>query len=184
MVLHAGAYVVPCLCFWYLVFAPVSSKVAVGFFHLFVSFGSRICLKCACTQLLLVPYSFFVFCYPREVHPGISISAKHSRSQACLCSTLSDLRKGAEAATAPCFPWTLGPGCSGHSRQAGTASRPLGLLRDGPQVHLPASDLRKWCSFSAWEDLRNLFLECPFARGGSRLREAQVWCSNRSCFCW
>ena len=143
MVFCAGTCAVPCFCSDMLFLLQAFQKVAVAVFDLFVSFGSRICLKCACTQLLLVPYSFFVFCYPREVHPGISISAKHSRSQACLCSTLSDLRKGAEAATAPCFPWTLGPGCSGHSRQAGTASRPLGLLRDGPQVHLPASDLRK-----------------------------------------
>ena len=44
------------------VFALGSSKVAVRFFGLFVSLGSRMCPNCACTQLFLVPYSFLVFC--------------------------------------------------------------------------------------------------------------------------
>ena len=46
----------------YPIFAPGSSKVAVGFFDLFVSSGSRICPNRAGTQLLLVAYTFFVFC--------------------------------------------------------------------------------------------------------------------------
>ena len=36
-------------------FAPRASKVATGFFGLFVSFRSRICPDCACTQLFLAP---------------------------------------------------------------------------------------------------------------------------------
>lgn len=132
----------------------------------------------------LVPQSCFGFCYPREVHPGVSIAANNSRSQACLRSILSDLRRGVEASTAPCFPQTLVPGCSGTPGKLVAASRPRGLLRDGSQVHLPTSDLRKLCHFRASEDLRKLFLESPFARGGSRLRDTQVQCSNRSCFCW
>ena len=50
------------------VFAPGSSEMAVGvgFFWSFISFGSRICPNCACTQLFLVPYSFFVFCSLRR----------------------------------------------------------------------------------------------------------------------
>ena len=84
-----GACAVPCFCSRHPVFAPGSSKVAVawvlgGFFGLFVSFGSRICPNCACTQLFLVPYSFFVFCSLRR---GVSrcnvcsIVAKGLRSQ-------------------------------------------------------------------------------------------------------
>ena len=61
-----GACAVPCFCSRHRVFAPGSSKVAVGIFGLFVTFGSRICPNCACTQLFLVPYSFFVFCYSRR----------------------------------------------------------------------------------------------------------------------
>ena len=70
----------------YPVFAPGSSKVAVGcvFFGLFVSVGPRICPNCAGTQLFLVPYSFFVFCRSRR---GVSrcndcsTAAKSPRSQ-------------------------------------------------------------------------------------------------------
>ena len=66
----------------YPIFAPGSSKVAfwVGFFFLlfvclFVSFGSRICPNCTCMQLVLVPYSFFVFCSSRK---GMSMCKHHS----------------------------------------------------------------------------------------------------------
>ena len=41
-------------------------KWQLGFFGLFVSFGSRICPNCACTQLFLVPYSFFVILLLKE----------------------------------------------------------------------------------------------------------------------
>ena len=79
-----GACSRPCFCSQHPVFALGSSKVAVGFFGLFVSFGSRICPTGACTQLFLVPYSFFVFCCSRR---GVSrckhcsTSAKGPRSQ-------------------------------------------------------------------------------------------------------
>ena len=68
-----------------LLFAPGSSKVAVVFFSLFVSFGSRICPNWACTPLFLVPDGFFVFrCSRRGVsgckHGGTA--AKGPRSQA------------------------------------------------------------------------------------------------------
>ena len=65
-------------------FAPGSSKVAVGFYGLLVSFGFRICLNCSCMQLFLVAYSFFVFCCSRR---GVSrckhcnTTAKSPRSQ-------------------------------------------------------------------------------------------------------
>ena len=73
-----------CFCPRHPIFAPGSSKLAVGFFGLFVSFGSRICPNCAYTQLFLVPYSFFVFCCSRK---GVSrckycsTAAKGPRSQ-------------------------------------------------------------------------------------------------------
>ena len=50
------------MCNVYPIFASDSSKVAVGFFYLFVSSGSRICPNRAGTQLLLVSYTFFAFC--------------------------------------------------------------------------------------------------------------------------
>ena len=74
-------------------FAPGSSRAAVGLFGLFVSFGSRICPSCACTQLFLVPYSFFVFCCSRRgvsrckhCSKGSQVPAKGHRSQAFLKS--------------------------------------------------------------------------------------------------
>ena len=60
-------------------------KVAVGFFGLFVTFGSRICPNCTCTQLFLVPYSFFVFCCSRRgvsKCKNCSTAAKGPRYQA------------------------------------------------------------------------------------------------------
>ena len=53
-------------------------KWQLGFSGLFVSFGSRICPDCACTQLFLVPYSFFVFCWSRR---GVSV-CKHCSTAA------------------------------------------------------------------------------------------------------
>ena len=50
-----GACAVPHICSQHPVFAPGSSKVAVRFFGLFISFGSRIRPNCTCTQLFLVP---------------------------------------------------------------------------------------------------------------------------------
>ena len=58
-------------------FAPGSSEVALGLFVSFLVFlylPSRICPKCPCKQLLLVPYSFFVFCCSKT---GLS-RCKHS----------------------------------------------------------------------------------------------------------
>ena len=49
----------------YPVFAPGSSEVALGLFVSFlvsVYLLSRICPKCPCMQLFLMPSSFFVFC--------------------------------------------------------------------------------------------------------------------------
>ena len=67
---------------------PGSSKLAVGFFGLFVSFRYRICPNCSCTQLFLVPYSFFVFCCWRRgvsrckhCSKGAHVPAKGPRSQ-------------------------------------------------------------------------------------------------------
>ena len=181
MVLHAGACVVPCICFWYLVFAPGSSKVAVGFFHLFVSLSPEFALNV-------------------HVHGDFSplqllwvLLSKRGASRCKHCSkefqvpVLSPfytewLKKRCRSIYSPMF--SLDSGCSGTPGKLVAASRPWGLLRDGSQVHLPTSDLRKLCRFRVSEDLRKLFLEPPFARGGSRLRDAQVQCSNRSCFCW
>ena len=53
-----GACIILFFCFRHPVFVPGSSKVAVGFFGLFVSLGSRICPNCAYTHSFLVPYSF------------------------------------------------------------------------------------------------------------------------------
>ena len=40
-----------------------------------------ICPSCACTQLFLVPYSFFVFCAGGSICPGVSTEAKDLRFQ-------------------------------------------------------------------------------------------------------
>ena len=50
---------------------------------------SRICPDCACTQLFLVPYSFFVSVAPGDICPGASTAAKGPRSQAPGCLTRS-----------------------------------------------------------------------------------------------
>ena len=47
---------------WHPVFAPGFSKVAFVVFWSLLYLLSRICPNCACTQLFLVPYNFFVFC--------------------------------------------------------------------------------------------------------------------------
>lgn len=65
------------------VFAPDSSKMAVGNFSLFI-FLSRICPNCSCTQLFLVPYHLFVFCFPGgEVCPGANTAAHQQRIPVC-----------------------------------------------------------------------------------------------------
>ena len=56
------------------------------FWVTFVSFVSRICPNCSCTQLFLVPNSFFVFCCWRRSVSGCKhcyTAAKDPRSQAC-----------------------------------------------------------------------------------------------------
>ena len=67
----------------YSVFVPSSSEVVVGFCFFFILL-SRICPICACMQLFLVPYNFFVFCCSRRRlsrrKPG-STAAKGLRSQ-------------------------------------------------------------------------------------------------------
>ena len=50
-----------CFCSWPSAFAPGSSKVAFGFFGLFISFVRNFALTVPCTQLFLVLYNFFVF---------------------------------------------------------------------------------------------------------------------------
>ena len=84
--------------------------MAVGIFGLFVSFGSSICPNCTCTQLFLVPYSFFVFCCWRR---GVSrckhcsSAAKRPMSQPVSKDTLSPgcvQPEGAGAQTKRCWP--------------------------------------------------------------------------------
>ena len=72
----------------YPIFAPGSSKVAVGFFDLFVCSGSRICPNRACMWLLLVSYSFFVFCCWRRGVSGASIAALQKRVPGPILSRL------------------------------------------------------------------------------------------------
>ena len=65
-------------------FAPSSSEMAVGCFFCLCIFWSRIRSNCACTQLILVPYSFFVFCSSRRGMSSCkfcSPAAKGSRTQ-------------------------------------------------------------------------------------------------------
>ena len=49
----------------YSAFAPGTSEVAVRFWSFWILL-LLICSSCACMQLLLVPYSFFVFCCLRR----------------------------------------------------------------------------------------------------------------------
>ena len=91
----------------YSVFVPDSSKVTAGFLGFFVSFVTT-CPYCACTQLFLVSYSFFVFhCSRRGVSTCkcCSIAAKDPRSQ--LVSNLhSD--SASHSVTQTLFdPWTV-----------------------------------------------------------------------------
>ena len=80
-----GTCIILFFCFRHPVFVPGSSKVAVGFFGLFVSLGSRICPNCSCTYSFLVPYTFFVFCCWRRVVSRWKHCGKGS--QACLPGT-------------------------------------------------------------------------------------------------
>ena len=63
---HTGARSVPC--------SGSSSETAVGFSGLFVSFVHNL-PHCTCRQLLLVPYSFFVFVDRGDICPGASTAA-------------------------------------------------------------------------------------------------------------
>ena len=94
---------VPCFCCpcfrsgsWEGILFFVLSQL--GFFQSFCIFLSITCPKCSCTQLFLVPYSFFVFCPWRRCLSRCILSleemfvlgaAKHPRSQvpACLITT-------------------------------------------------------------------------------------------------
>ena len=77
----------------YLAFAPGSSKVAVGFFGLFVTFGSRIFPNCTHTLLFSVWYRFFVFCCSRR---GLSAAAAAKLLQSCptLCDPIDGSAPG------------------------------------------------------------------------------------------
>ena len=70
-----GACAVPCFC------SPLFRSGNWDFWS-FCIFLSIICPNCTCTQLFLVPCSFFVFC------PGASIAAKGPRFQVPACLTL------------------------------------------------------------------------------------------------
>ena len=61
-------------------FAPGTSEVAAGFWPFCILFFI-ICPNCTCMQLVLVPYSFFVFCSRGDVCPGASTPVKGPRSQ-------------------------------------------------------------------------------------------------------
>ena len=61
-------------------FAPGSSEVAVGFL-VSLYLLSIMCPNCTCTQLFLVPYSFFVSVGGGEAGPGTSPAAEGPRSQ-------------------------------------------------------------------------------------------------------
>ena len=66
----------PCYC------SRLFKSVAIRFFRLFVSFGPQFILMC--TQLFLVPYSFFVFCGLRRCvskYEHCSTAAKGPKSQ-------------------------------------------------------------------------------------------------------
>ena len=67
----------------YPAFAPSTSEVAVGFWPfcilLFIIFPN-----CACMQLSLVPYSFFIFCCSRRCLPRCKHSSKGSQIPVCL----------------------------------------------------------------------------------------------------
>ena len=65
-----------------LLLLPTPQKWQLGFL-VFLYLLSRNCPSCTCTQLFLVPYSFFVFCCLRrgDVCPGASTAGKGSRSQ-------------------------------------------------------------------------------------------------------
>ena len=71
-----GACSVPCFCSWLF----RSGCWVLVFLYLL----SRICPNCACTQLFLVPYSFFVFCCSRRCLSRCKHSRRGSQVPACL----------------------------------------------------------------------------------------------------
>ena len=66
-----------------LLLAP--QKAQLGFFLGEGTFLPIICPNCACMQLFLVPYSFFVFCSSRDVCSGASAAATAAGSQVPAC---------------------------------------------------------------------------------------------------
>ena len=87
----------------YPAFAPRSSEVAVGISGLFVSCPEFAPTAHECTQLLLVPYSFFVFCCSRgpsvqvqalqQRVPGPSLSHKYYKQRRIIDSCLLEMRR-------------------------------------------------------------------------------------------
>ena len=71
-----GSCAVPCFHCQHPVFAPGTSKVAVGFFGLLVSFASRMCPSCTCPGLLLVPAVSLCFIAGGEMCPAASTAAR------------------------------------------------------------------------------------------------------------
>lgn len=71
--------------------APGSSVMAAGVFRSFCILWSLICHSCAYTQLFLVYYSFFAFCYLKRHslrYKHCSTAAKGSQVPACLISRI------------------------------------------------------------------------------------------------
>ena len=78
-----GTFAVPYFFSRPLVLRPALQKWLLGFL-VSLYLLSRICPNCTCTQLFLVPYSFFVFCCSRRCLSGCkhcSTAAKSPRSQ-------------------------------------------------------------------------------------------------------
>ena len=69
-----------------LLLLPAFQRQQLGFWSLFISL-SIICPKCTCTQLFLVPYSFFVFCCSRRCLSRCQHCSKGSQVPACLICT-------------------------------------------------------------------------------------------------
>ena len=106
-----GTCSVPCFCSPHPDFAPGSSKLTVGFL-VSLYLWSRICPKCACTQFLVVPYGFSVFCCWRRgvsgCRPGstaVQASGSQPASLGALCLQLhhSSLRLHHHRAFSPCI---------------------------------------------------------------------------------
>ena len=61
-----GVCAAPCFCSWHRVFRSRLFRSGSWVFWSFCILLSIICPNCTCTQLFLVPYSFFVFCCSRR----------------------------------------------------------------------------------------------------------------------